>query len=252
MPSQLPPSHPECGRGVLVPLHRSPEEGPLTLAERLAKIRFLHFCRRVINPSRRIATASGESQVSRTLWGIEKRKEVVSFGGEGAVGRGTGGAWDRHAYRADNGQSQGGTHMRPDRRKGFTLIELLVVIAIIAILASMLLPALGLARSKARQATCINNLKQIGLGFQMYVQDFNQWCPIFATRCWDTAQVGEIPPYIELYNYLKSWKVWHCPEARRLMCGGITGTAHFLVPWYRGKKAGDKVDVGGANGSTCA
>ena len=62
-------------------------------------------------------------------------------------------------------------------RNSFTLMELLVVIAIIALLSSMLLPALVEAREMGRRVKCISNLKQCGLAFMMYADDYNGWFP---------------------------------------------------------------------------
>lgn len=85
--------------------------------------------------------------------------------------------------------------MNHSEGKGFTLIELLVVIAIIGILASMLLPALGNAREKARQVLCSANLKQLGVAFIMYVNDNDDFMIVKAsgTIKWPSL----LSPYID-------------------------------------------------------
>ena len=67
-------------------------------------------------------------------------------------------------------------------RRGFTLIELLVVIAIIAILAAILFPVFAQAREQARKTVCVSNFKQVGLGVEMYKQDYDGTWPIWRGR----------------------------------------------------------------------
>ena len=100
------------------------------------------------------------------------------------------------------------------RQQNFTLVELLVVIAIIAILASMLLPALNKARRMAYQATCISNQKQIGTGVAQYINDFQDRIPA-ATYVNDALQGTGNPWDWVILPYLnKNFKIYSCPEDR--------------------------------------
>ena len=80
-----------------------------------------------------------------------------------------------------------------ESRGGFTLIELLVVIAIIALLISILFPALSGARASARRTVCLSNQRQLGLALQMYVNDNKEWTPREAGR--SELPVVVAPPY---------------------------------------------------------
>jgi prepilin-type N-terminal cleavage/methylation domain-containing protein/prepilin-type processing-associated H-X9-DG protein len=105
-------------------------------------------------------------------------------------------------------------------RRGFTLIELLVVIAIIAILAAILFPVFAKAREKARQSSCLNNVKQITLGLMQYTQDYDERFPGGAGTHWGDVAAGYAgwPNYPHggyvdaIYPYVKNVQVFMCPS----------------------------------------
>jgi prepilin-type N-terminal cleavage/methylation domain-containing protein/prepilin-type processing-associated H-X9-DG protein len=120
------------------------------------------------------------------------------------------------------------------KRRGFTLIELLVVIAIIAILAAILFPVFARAREKARQTSCLSNLKQMGLGMLMYAQDYDETLsrdgngnqptevipgqPYFNAHIPGTNPPGTCDYYYRtwasnIYPYVKNVQIFMCPSS---------------------------------------
>jgi prepilin-type N-terminal cleavage/methylation domain-containing protein len=141
------------------------------------------------------------------------------------------------------------------RRFAFTLIELLVVVAIIAILASLLLPALARARQKANQVNCISNLKQFAYSISMYTQDFNDslpgpaWTGIFFTYVdsipaaasgdpnnptkYEGSLVAQLTPYLALpipSSQVRTAAVTICPASYKALPNSVPSSPPLYVP----------------------
>jgi prepilin-type N-terminal cleavage/methylation domain-containing protein/prepilin-type processing-associated H-X9-DG protein len=107
-------------------------------------------------------------------------------------------------------QTIGGTRLQSRKKTGFTLIELLVVIAIIAILAAILFPVFQKVRENARRASCMSNMKQLGLAFVQYSQDADEKNPSVLYLVGNTPTAAGWAG--EIYQYVKSTGVYVCPD----------------------------------------
>jgi prepilin-type N-terminal cleavage/methylation domain-containing protein/prepilin-type processing-associated H-X9-DG protein len=132
---------------------------------------------------------------------------------------------------------------RPTSKKaspGFTLIELLVVIAIIAILAAMLLPALAKAKEKAKSLQCVNNEKQIVLGYSLYATDYHDYLPVAGQArgggtVWPAEWYAEISAYMgkgttNIGTLTAQGSIQACPSfsTNKLAGVGLTTDPNFL------------------------
>ncbi len=119
-------------------------------------------------------------------------------------------------------------------RKGFTLIELLVVIAIIAILAAILFPVFARAREKARQTSCLSNIKQIALAMQMYKQDYDErWMPYFRDEGGTRLFLNDF-----LVPYVKNQQIFQCPS----ITPWTAGASSCYLTWMGGYASSSQVN----------
>jgi prepilin-type processing-associated H-X9-DG protein/prepilin-type N-terminal cleavage/methylation domain-containing protein len=151
----------------------------------------------------------------------------------------------------------------------FTLIELLVVIAIIAILASMLLPALSNARKVSKSISCINNLKQFGMAHEMYVQEFDSWGAVRVPADVGTPVPGGVPHHLtlsastnwrwnyQLFPFISDYAIFVCPSSGRSVANLLTNNTNTCA-WddstysYHGFVYGINKSLNGAHGNDVA
>ncbi len=121
------------------------------------------------------------------------------------------------------------------RRRGFTLIELLVVIAIIAILAAILFPVFARARESARATSCKSNMRQLGTGILMYVQDYDELLPPACSGvCYPTAPANATSYSWRnaTLSYIKNDQIFFCPSVPRAATNRWSGVmTPFVNEW---------------------
>ena len=113
------------------------------------------------------------------------------------------------------------------KRRGFTLIELLVVIAIIAILAAILFPVFARAREKARQTSCLSNVKQLVLAALQYAQDYDEK----GLRHVTLGSPAQLWPQM-LLPYTKNIQMFNCPSMSSAFDGGYDSTLGYAMNYY--------------------
>jgi len=128
--------------------------------------------------------------------------------------------------------------------RGFTLIELLVVIAIIAILAAILFPVFARAREKARQSSCLSNLKQIGTSVLMYAQDYDEMYPINTNITANPAAQIPLTWPNRLMPYIKNTQLFKCPSDGRAPAVDFPGCRPILESYAWNAYFGRETDCG--------